>query len=256
MIKAAVSAALLLTLIGPSLAHADEKNKIALVIDDFGNGMNGTAQMKKLPIAFTAAIMPFMPTTKADAEAMFQLGHDVIVHLPMEPNQGKPEWLGPGAILTRMSDEEIRSRTEAAIQDVPHAVGMNNHMGSKATSDPRVMRIVLQVCKEHGLFFLDSRTTHRSVISQIGSELDVAVLRNDMFLDDQYSASHIAGQINKLTAETGRTPALVAIGHVGPPGKLTAAAIEQAVPRLRRQASFVHLSELLPSISRERQILP
>ena len=84
-----------------------------------------------------------MPTTKQDAELAHKLGNDVIVHMPMEPNRGKPEWLGPGGIMTKLSDEEIRKRVEDAIHEVPFAIGMNNHMGSKVTADERVMSMVL-----------------------------------------------------------------------------------------------------------------
>jgi polysaccharide deacetylase 2 family uncharacterized protein YibQ len=130
-----------------SVSHDPDKHtqrQIAVVIDDFGNNMKGTEQMLQLPIKFTVAVMPFLPTTKQDAEAAYRKGHDVIVHLPMEPIRGLHSWLGPGAILTELPDDEIRKRVEAAIADVPHAIGMNNHMGSKATKDKRVMRVVLE----------------------------------------------------------------------------------------------------------------
>ncbi|XEC97686.1 divergent polysaccharide deacetylase family protein [Paenibacillus tarimensis] len=230
--------------------------QVAIVIDDFGNGMNGTKEILKLPIPLTAAVMPFMPTTRQDAEAAFEMGHDVIVHLPMEPIRGKRSWLGPGAITTGLSNEEIRKRVEASIDNVPHAVGMNNHMGSKATADKRVMRVVLEVCKERGLFFLDSRTTHKSVIPQLAAELNVPVLTNHVFLDDIYSQAHIVNQLDKLRKELNNHIACIAIGHVGPPGKKTAAALLGAVPVMQRKAEFVRLSELLPSHAREKQILP
>ncbi len=131
----------------PLPAHQKE---LAIVIDDLGNDMKGTEEILHLPVTLTLAIMPFLPSTKADAENARRFGHEVIVHLPMEPVSGKASWLGPGAILTSLSNEEIRSRVEKAIGDVPYAVGVNHHMGSKATADERVMRIVLEVCKEGG----------------------------------------------------------------------------------------------------------
>jgi uncharacterized protein len=121
---------------------------ISIVIDDFGNNMRGTKEMLELPIPLTVAVMPLMETTQKDAELAHRLGHEVIVHMPMEPIRGKPSWLGPGAITTDLSNKEIRKRVEAAIESVPYAVGMNHHMGSKATADERVMRVVLTVCRE------------------------------------------------------------------------------------------------------------
>ncbi|MFC3791808.1 divergent polysaccharide deacetylase family protein [Paenibacillus sp. GCM10012307] len=246
---------LIAALLAGTAADKPDK-KVAIVIDDFGNGMKGTEEMMKLSIPFTAAVMPFMPTTKQDAEAAFKRGLDVIVHMPMEPNRGKKEWLGPGAITTDLSDEEIRKRTEAAIDDVPHASGMNNHMGSKVTADERVMRIVLTVCKERGLFFLDSRTTSKSVIPDVAAELDVPLVSNHIFLDDVYTTSHIVGQVARLKKKLADHAAVVAIGHVGPPGLKTSAAIRNSIGEISKQAQFVRVSELLPSSAYEKQIFP
>lgn len=223
---------------------------IAIVIDDFGNDMKGTEEMLELPIKFTAAIMPFLPSTHRDAEAAHAKGHDVIVHLPMEPIRGKVSWLGLGAILTRLSDEEIRRRVELAIADVPYAVGMNNHMGSRATADERVMRIVLQVCKEKGLFFLDSRTSWNSVVPKIARELGVPLLQRDVFLDDVYSSRHVSKQLALLRKKVIQNGTCVVIGHVGPSGLITSGELKKTIPVLMSEASFVRLSELVPAASR------
>ena len=229
--------------------------QLAIVIDDFGNQMTGTSEMMQLPIHFTAAVMPFMPTTKQDAELAHKLGHDVIVHMPMEPNRGKPEWLGPGAIMTKLSDEEIRKRVEDAIHEVPFAIGMNNHMGSKVTADERVMRIVLSVVKEHGMFFLDSRTTFKTVIPKLSAELGVPLLSNEVFLDDVYTTDHIGKQMSVVKKYLDSHETCVVIGHVGPPGKKTAAVLKESIPRMQQSASFVRLSEMLTP-SAEKDIIP
>ena len=192
---------LLLLITQPVFAEApsiSQKN-LAIVIDDFGNNMQGTEDILNLPIKLTVAIMPFLPSTKTDAELAFKNGHEVIVHLPMEPKKGKKSWLGPQAITTDLSDNEIRRRVEAAIQDVPHAVGMNHHMGSKATEDERVMRIVLDICKKNGLFYLDSKTTGKSVVSKLATEMNVPFLENGLFFDDVYTTEHIKKQAHLLS---------------------------------------------------------
>lgn len=229
--------------------------QVAIVIDDFGNGMTGTPEMMKLPVKFTAAVMPFMPTTKQDAELAHQLGDDVLVHMPMEPVRGKPEWLGPGAITTSMSDAEIRKRVEAAIDNVPYAVGMNNHMGSKVTADERVMRVVLTVVKERGLFFLDSRTTFKTVLPKLCAELGVPLLSNQVFLDDVYTSSHISKQIGVLRKYLETHDSCVIIGHVGPPGKLTAAGLKDAIPRMQATTTFIRVSEMVEP-STDKEIIP
>ncbi|MFC4777272.1 divergent polysaccharide deacetylase family protein [Paenibacillus sp. GCM10023252] len=237
--------------------HAKQSlHQVAIVIDDFGNGMMGTEEMLKLPVRFTAAVMPFMPTTKQDAEAAYKLGNDVIIHMPMEPNRGLKRWLGPGALTSDLSDSEIRKRVEDAIKDVPHAIGMNNHMGSKITADERIMRIVLTVCREHGLFFLDSRTTYKTVVPKVAKELDVPLLSNDVFLDDVYTAEHISGQIGMLRKCIEQDDSCIVIGHVGPPGRITASVLQQSIPQLRSSAEFVKTSSLVNYLMSEQLIMP
>lgn len=230
--------------------------QVAIVIDDFGNRMNGTEEMLQLPFPITVAVMPFLPSTKQDAELAHSKGYEVIVHLPLEPVKGKPEWLGPGGIKTSMDDDEVRKRVEQAIDDVPYAVGMNNHMGSKVTADERVMRIILQVCKERGLYFLDSRTTFKTVVPKVSAELQVPALANNIFLDDIYSQSHVAKQLGLVERHLGDHDVCIAIGHVGPPGKHTAAALRQASSTLAAKANMVTLSQLLPLSAEDKLILP
>jgi uncharacterized protein len=220
-------------------------HRVALVIDDFGNNMKGTEDMLSLPIPLTVAVMPFLSTTKADAVLAHKKGKEVIVHLPMEPMSGKASWLGPKPITTDLSDEEIKARVTAAIKDVPHAVGMNNHMGSKATADERVMRIVLQVCKEHNLFFLDSRTNHRSIVGKIAKELDVPCIENEVFLDHVSSFAHVSSKMELLCSRLRTEDDLIAIGHVGVSGHITSSVIKKYIPRLKKDAELHFASEML-----------
>jgi len=229
----------------PSQQETPPKKVVAFVIDDFGNNMSGTAEILALPVPLTVAVMPFLPSTKQDAELAHQKGHDVFVHMPMEPVKGKRSWLGPGAITTDLSDEEIRSRVQKAIDDVPHAIGMNNHMGSKVTADERIMRIIMSVVKERGLIYLDSRTTDKSVASKIATEMGVPHTENQIFLDDVYSVPHITQQMEKICKRIGTHPICVAIGHVGPPGKKTASVLRQYIPRIQKEAEFVTISKLV-----------
>lgn len=227
-------------------AKDDTKKVLAIVIDDFGNNMKGTEEMLSLPIPLTVAIMPFMPTTERDAKLAHARGHEVIVHLPMEPKRGKKSWLGPGAITTDLSDEEIRKRVEEAIKNVPYAVGMNHHMGSKVTENERIMRIVLGVCQEKGLYYLDSKTASKSVIPKIAKELSVPYLENSMFFDHQYSSQHIYKQASILVKRLEDQSPVIAIGHVGITGDKVVGAIKANIPEYEKHAEIVLLSQLVP----------
>ncbi|WP_409252736.1 divergent polysaccharide deacetylase family protein [Bacillus sp. SCS-153A] len=230
---------------GPKPSSLKTKS-LSIVIDDFGNNMQGTKEMLELPISLTAAVMPLMETTKKDAELAHRLGHEVIVHMPMEPVRGKRSWLGPGAITIDLSDEEIRKRVEEAIESVPHAVGMNHHMGSKATANERVMRVVLTVCKEKGLYYLDSRTTPKSVIPELAEELGVPLLKNELFFDDVYTTQHIVKQAGAVAKRLKKDEEVIAIGHVGITGTKMVNVLKEYIPVYLNEAKAVPLSELIP----------
>lgn len=226
----------------------NSNGRIAVIIDDFGNNMRGTKEMLRLPIKFTVAVMPFLPSTKRDARLAHALGHDVLLHLPMEPKQGKPEWLGPGAVLSSMDDAEIRRRVEEALDDVPYAIGMNNHMGSKITGDERIMRIVLDVCQERGLFFVDSRTDSRSVAGRLAQELGLPKVENHVFLDDIHRSDHVRRQMKAAGKRADEAQFCVTIGHVGIQGKETAAGIRGGVAELKDRFEFVGISDLVREV--------
>lgn len=218
---------------------------MAIVIDDLGNAMEGTQAIMDLEIPITVAIMPFLPSTVQDAEQAYAKGHEVIVHMPMEPNKGKKSWLGPGAITADLSDEEIKQRVEAAIDQVPHAVGMNNHMGSKITSNEHIMRIILQVCKDRGLYYLDSKTSPQSVVAKIAGELGVTYIENNLFLDDVYTSAHVEKQMRKAFNLMERNQYNVMIGHVGPPGKYTSSTIKASIEQLQKRGQLLKVSQMI-----------
>lgn len=224
--------------------NSNEIKQVAIVIDDFGNGMKGTEEILSLPLRLTVAVMPFLPTTERDAKLAYKKGHEVIVHLPMEPLHGKKSWLGPGAITTDLTDDEVRKRVNEAIDAIPHAVGMNNHMGSKVTADKRIMRIILEVCHERGLYYLDSKTTGKSVVATLAKELSVPFLENELFFDEQYTTSHIIKQANLLMNKIEQDNEIIAIGHVGIAGEKTASVLKQYIPLVKQKAETVTLSEL------------
>lgn len=231
-----------------TISSSAELNRMAIIIDDVGNDMRGTAEILDMPVKLTVAVMPFLKTTKKDAIAAHEKGMDVIVHMPMEPKKGKPEWLGPGAITSNLTDEQVRERVEKAIDDVPYAIGMNNHMGSKITSDKRIMSIVLDVCLERGLFFVDSRTNFRSVISDLAIAKNMPPVGNDIFLDDQNSKAHIRKQLDLAAQRAVQKRSCVVIGHVGHTGMNTSAVIRESISRLQNQVQFVGIGDMVRDV--------
>lgn len=166
--------------------------QVSIIIDDLGNGLKGTDKIFSIKAPLTVAIMPLLRTSKEDAIRAKKAGFEVILHLPMEFHHGKKEWLGPGAVTIQMSTEEIKRQIRADLDSVPYAKGINNHMGSKATADERVMRAVLEVVKERHLFFVDSATSSDSKVTTIAKEMGIPVAKRDVFLDNVNSKQLIS----------------------------------------------------------------
>ncbi|HEY4391323.1 MAG TPA: divergent polysaccharide deacetylase family protein, partial [Paenibacillus sp.] len=126
-------------------------------------------------------------------------------------------------------------KVEAAIKNVPYAVGINNHMGSKITGDKRIMGVILEVCKEHGLFFVDSKTNYHSIVGEICDEKGMPRLQNHIFLDDVHSVSHVTGQLRKVQERLQQQSPCVTIGHVGVGGLATAEALKRQIPEMKQK---------------------
>lgn len=164
------------------VAERRRTGNIAIVIDDFAEDDPIAAHFCAIPQPLTFSILPRASQAPALAERALANGHEVLVHLPMEPQGGAS--LGANAILVGLDDEEIRRRVRRALQNVPHARGVNNHMGSKATANERVMRLVLSELKDRNLLFLDSRTTASSVAYQLAVDMDIRAINRDLFIDE------------------------------------------------------------------------
>lgn len=231
----------------PEGGDAGRTGRLAIIIDDFGQGREGVRQMMAIERHLTFAVMPFGTFTKEDAEAGYEKGYEIIVHLPMEPLRGMRSWLGANPILCSQDDEKIGVLTHMSLADVPHARGANVHMGSRASADDRVMRCILREVSQSGFFFVDSRTGPNSVIKTVAEELHVPCLERNVFLDGQRPKSYIVKQLRLAADIALKQGYAVAIGHVGiEGGKPTAEAIVGMLPELDRMGvQLVFVSELL-----------
>ncbi len=206
---------------------ADSPKKVAIIIDDFGGKVHGVDSFLDGAIPITVAVMPFQEHSTEQAERAHQAGLEVIIHMPMEPKKGKASWLGPKGITSGLSDEEIRNRVQQAIIDVPYAKGFNNHMGSKIVENEHIMRIILEVVKEHNLYVIDSGTSPKSVISKIANELDIPHAMRHIFLDDTHSSrQHVNKQMTSLLKLAEKKKKAIGIGHVGVKGEETFSGIK------------------------------
>lgn len=226
--------------------NSDKPAKLAIVIDDFGSDRNGVKEMMSINRHLTFAIMPFLPYSQSDAKDALEKGFEIIVHLPMEPVKGKISWLGPKPILSTSTDNEVFQITTEAFSDVPGAVGANIHMGSKISADERIMSDILDIIKEKGVYFLDSKTSEKSVAKQLATQKGVTFYERDIFLDGQTSKEHVKNQLRKAGEIALNKGKAIAIGHVGiEGGKITAQAIKEMLPEFdEKNIQLVFVSEL------------
>ena len=226
--------------------HGTGAPRIALVIDDCGQRLDLMQRAVRSRVPLTFAVIPRLPRSRESAELAWGSGHEVIVHQPMEPESGD-ENPGEGAITVGMSRARIRAVLQGSLDGVPHAVGMNNHMGSRATSDPRLMADVLGVLeglRPEGFYFLDSRTSAATVALQAARTARMpAAERSSPFLDDDLSPAAIQGELAVLMARATADGQAVGIGHLKPE---TLAVLEAVLPGVpEAQYRFVFLSELV-----------
>lgn len=209
--------------------------RLAIVIDDWGYDWAAAGDFLTLDIPFTAAVLPYRAKSGEMAALLRQKGHEVILHLPMEPKNPAID-TGFGGITTDLSDEEIRRRVIQALAAVDGVVGVNNHMGSKATSDPRVMQAVLGVIQERGLYFVDSWTAPTSIAGQLAEELGMPTATNQAFLDHYDDVEKVKSQLERLIKRAQRDGQAIGVGHVRPQ---TYRALVEMKPRFKEAGVII-----------------
>jgi len=159
----------------------------------------------------------------------------------MEPTNGANP--GPGALTERMSRRQLAEATRRAIRAVPGAVGVNNHMGSRLSADPKAMNAILAVIGRHDLYFLDSRTSAESVGYKTARALDLPAAERQVFLDPDPRPEAVRYQFRRLLSEARKRGSAIAIGHPHPD---TLRVLQEEVPlAVERGYRFVPVSFLL-----------
>jgi hypothetical protein len=200
-------------------------------------------QLRDLGIPLTAAIIPSAPFARSEAEKIHAFGLEEIIHLPMQPRDPAIHHPRGQFVLLDSSTAEIEALIENARSVVPQARGLNNHMGSLVTSDPLVMRRVLDAVKKTGLFFIDSKTAPETVGHSLARQMKIRTAIRDVFLDNVADYDHSLGQIKTLLQLARENGQALAIGH---PFASTLAALRDAVPWLKQQkVEIVFASALL-----------
>ncbi|KXI28355.1 divergent polysaccharide deacetylase family protein [Paraglaciecola hydrolytica] len=193
-------------------AHA-QLAEIALIIDDMGN-KDEDAQAFALPAEVTFAILPNKVLSKQFSERAREQSREVILHMPMESIAGIKE--EHNSLNANMTTVQMRLLLQQALDTVPYASGVNNHMGSKLTQLDQPMAVMMEFLLQQGLYFVDSRTTSLSKAERIARQTGVMAVKRNVFLDHQADVGHIEMQFNRLVRLAKKHGRAVAIAHPYP----------------------------------------
>lgn len=204
--------------------------KIVIIIDDIGHRAEIETQFLRLPVNLTFAILPHSPSGVEFANLAHSQGHEIMLHLPMEPKAYPNIRPGKGGLLLRMGPEELLSLIANNISLVPHISGVNNHMGSAFTSNSDKMRIVLAEIGNRGLYFVDSRTAGSALGYETAKKLGVLTAARNVFLDHDPRPASIARQFDLMVKIALRKGFVIAIGH---PHAATLQVLREKIPSLK-----------------------
>ena len=215
---------------------------IAIIIDDMGYDRKLASSLMDCDLPLCFSFLPFAPFSDSIICEAKKRGREILLHLPMEP-KGYPRLdPGPGALLVKMGKEEIEERIEELIKKTPGLSGVNHHMGSDFTERYDKMEIVLRELKKRNLFYVDSRTTSRSVAYLVAKKIGVPVVKKNVFLDNDLSPKAIRSQMERLLGIARYSGAAVGIGH---PHRQTLRILREYLDQLKSQYNVVPVSELV-----------
>lgn len=225
----------------PSFANNQSYNpaRIAIIIDDIG-AKASDAKAFTLSKEVTFSILPHTNYSTEFSYWASQQNREVMLHMPMESLH--KDNLGPGPILANMYPMEVKSALLNALETVPHAVGVNNHMGSKLTQMTLQMNSLMQVLETNNLFFVDSRTTKFTKANIIAHKMGVKSASRHIFLDHVQTEAFLEQQFNKLIKRAERSGKAIGIAH---PYPVTLAFLNKKLASLPSNVEIITVSEYL-----------
>lgn len=228
-----------------SVVRKVERKKIAILIDDIGYDPGALRRLLAIEAPLAFSVLPRLPHSRSSAKAVHRAGKEVLLHLPMEPHGYPDRDPGRGALFASMTAREIRMTLEEDMKSVPHAGGVNNHMGSKFMEKREPLRVVFDALYERGLYFVDSVTTEVSAARELAGEKAIRFATRDFFIDDAEDRGWARVHLERLLETRNEWNELLLIGHPYPE---TVNALEEMIPRFQsRGIELVPLSVMVES---------
>ena len=203
---------------------------IAIIIDDLGHNKDRGELAVSLPGSITYAVLPNSRYASDISESAFSSNKEVIVHLPMENRNSFP--MSVDALTDKLNRTDFLASVNTLISKVPHAIGINNHQGSYLTEQPKQMNWLMDDLKNRNFFFLDSRTSPKTVAYKIALNKNILSGSRDVFLDNERTTFEIDRAFQKLIRIAKRRGTAIGIGH---PHKQTLDYLAMAIPHLQQQ---------------------
>jgi polysaccharide deacetylase 2 family uncharacterized protein YibQ len=217
--------------------------KIAFILDDWGYRMSNCHYLKEIKAPLAVSVLPGLRHSNDIMKCADIYDKDVMLHLPLEPYHTADRYPDYYLITTTTPPDKVESLIDDSFKKMPLIVGVNNHMGSKATEDKPLMKLILKKIKKKGLFFVDSLTAHHSVCGPIADDIKLPFAKRDVFLDNVNTREAIEKQMIDLADKARHQGYAIAIGH---DRQLTLQVLEDDIPILQKQGfQIVHVKDLL-----------
>jgi hypothetical protein len=225
---------------------AEALPKVAIIIDDLGYDRRIAQKFLDLDTGLTFAVLPQAPHTRLIAATILKKGGEVMLHLPMEPLEYPSIDPGPGALLSSMSADELTEELRKDLSDVPGIKGVNNHMGSKLTTESTRLYQVFSVLKQKGLYFIDSRSTAETVGRPSARLFRLPFAERDVFIDHVIDPDVMRLRVKELIQIARKNGEAIGIAH---PSKTTLRILGELLPRLKKEVQLVPASHVVHVIS-------
>jgi polysaccharide deacetylase 2 family uncharacterized protein YibQ len=227
----------------PAITPSSGSGQLAIIIDDMGANLHEARSLAGIGVPLTFSIIPGLRNYREVAAFAASKEIEIMIHIPMQSKGWPGQRLESNGLLVSMADSEISGHLEEFLRTIPRAVGANNHMGSEFSEHEDKMRVVLEVLKGKGLFFVDSVTSPKSVGVKLARELGMKSGRRNVFLDNEQNGSYIRGQLNQAVRLAKKSGAAIAICH---PHPATIQMLTAVLPGLQRQGiTLVPVSRLV-----------
>ena len=215
--------------------------RVAIIIDDMGHHELLGEELLALPIELNYSFLPYAPYTRKLERLAHRAEKTVLLHLPLQPKGNKWD-PGPGALTTVDLPQVQKNKLEKCLEEVPHAIGVNNHMGSLYTENQLAMTRLIWEIGDRNLFFVDSYTSSKSVGLPIAQRLDVKSARRNVFLDNILDKKKICAQLDKLINIAERRGVGIGIAH---PHRETVEALRSCGDDYRARIQYVSIEDVV-----------